>query len=175
MFDRFKKGDTLAYESIYKEYFYRMYLLSKKIVGNVSVAEDITQQVFLVLWEKRKNIVIEQNLGGYLARSIYNSSLQYIKKNNIHIKHHTQIYDEAYDSDESYIEQQVKFAGDDERIIQLRKNINLLPDQCREILMMSKFKDKNKEEIAEYFNISARTVENQLYIGLKKLRELMKK
>ena len=174
-FIRFKKGDTEAFGLIYKKYFSRMYSLSKKVVGDSCVAEDITQQVFLILWEKHNIIIIEDNLVGYLARSIYNLSLQHIRKNNSVTKHHNKIYDEVSSSEDAYFEQQLKFIEDDEKIIELRKNIQNLPSQCREILELSKFKNKNNQEIADSLGISTRTVENQLYIGLKKLRQLMKK
>ena len=174
VFIKFKKGDTQAFELIYKKYFSRMYSLSKKVVGDSYIAEDITQQIFLILWEKHDSIAIEGNLVGYLARSVYNLSLQHLRKNNIHTRHHGKIYDEFLSNSKGYFESQLMFIEDDENISLLRKSIQNLPSQCREILELSKFKEKDNKEIAQYLGISTRTVENQLYIGLKKLRQIMK-
>lgn len=169
-----KRGDERAFELIYKEYFSRMRLLSKKIVGDADIAEDIVQQTFFLLWEKRSSITIEKTIGGYLARSVYNLSLQHLRNNNIHGKHHGLIYDEMYSST-SYFEQQLEFASDDENLFKLKKGLEELPEQCRNILMMSRFDNKKSSDIASELGLSTRTVENQLYIGLKKLKNFITK
>lgn len=169
-FDKLKKGDEKAFELIYKEYFSRLCLLSRKIVGDSVIAEDIVQQLFFTLWNNRAKIIIETTGGGYLARSVYNLSLQHIRQNTIRGRHHTIIYDNSYASD-SYFDQQLDIASDDEKIERLRKAMQLLPEQCRTILTLSRFNNERSTEIAEELNLSVRTVENQLYIALKKLKE----
>lgn len=171
-FDRIKRGDEKAFELIYKEYFSRLCLLSKKIVGDTVIAEDLVQQLFFTLWNNRSKISIDTTGGGYLARSTYNLSLQHIRRNNIHSKHHANIYDDSLSSD-SFYDQQIENASDDETISKLRKALQQLPEQCRNILMMSRYENKRNAEIAKEMNLSIRTVENQLYIGIKKLRDIM--
>lgn len=173
-FDRIKRGDQKAFELVYKEYFPRLCLLSEKMVGDSVVAEDIVQQLFFKLWNDRSKIVIETTGGGYLARSVYNLSLQHIRKNSLHSKHHGNIYDDLH-SGSNYYDQQMEYAADDEIIFKLRKALNLLPEQCRNILILSRYENKKSSEIAQELNLSVRTVENQLYIGIKKLKEYLSK
>lgn len=173
-FDRIRRGDEKAFELIYKEYFSRLCQLSKKIVGDPVIAEDIVQQLFFTLWNNRSKITIETTGGGYLARSTYNLALQHIRKNSIHSKHHGQIYDDSH-STSNYYDLQVEYAGNEERIFRLRKALQQLPEQCRTIIMLSRYENKKSAEIAAEMNLSVRTVENQLYIGLKKLKEYMNK
>lgn len=169
-FDKLKNGDEKAFELIYKEYFSRLCLLSQRIVGDSVIAEDIVQQLFFTLWNNRSKIVIVTTGGGYLARSAYNLSLQYLRQNTIRSKHHGIIYEDSHAA-QSYFDQQLEMAGDDEKIEKLRKALQLLPEQCRTILVLSRFNNKKSTEIAEELNLSVRTVENQLYIALKKLKE----
>jgi RNA polymerase sigma-70 factor (ECF subfamily) len=51
--------------------------------------------------------------------------------------------------------------------------IGSLPEKCREIFEMAKFEGLTYDEIAEYLQVSVKTVENQMGIALKKLREAM--
>ncbi|MEG0500348.1 MAG: RNA polymerase sigma-70 factor [Rikenellaceae bacterium] len=173
-FQRIKRGDEKAFELIYKEYFSRLCLLSKKIVGDPVIAEDIVQQLFFTLWNNRSKITIDTTGGGYLARSTYNLTLQYIRKNSIHSKHHALIYDDLH-AGSGYYDQQMEYASDDEKIFKLRKALQLLPEQCRAIIIKSRYENKKSAEIASEMNLSVRTVENQLYIGLKKLKDHLSK
>lgn len=163
------KGDISAFESIYKEYFSRLCVLSEKIVGDNTIAEDIVQNFFFKLWTERSKLSNVSNYVGYMTRSVHNLSLQHIRQNNIHTKHHGKIYDDKYASAE-YFDKQEDMASDDNRIIILRRAIKSLPEQCRMIIVKSRYEGKKSAEIASEMGLSVRTVENQIYNGIKRIK-----
>lgn len=172
LFDRVAKGDMKAFESIYKEYFSRLCVLSEKVVEDSAIAEDIVQNFFLKLWIERSKISDISNEAGYMSRSVYNLSLQHIRLNNIHAKHHGQIYDEKFASSD-YYDKQVDMASEDRRITLLRRAVDSLPEQCKEIIQKSRYEGKKSAEIAQEMSLSIRTVENHIYNGIKKIKLYM--
>lgn len=173
LLSRIKAGDEEAFEFTYTKYFNRLCVLSKKIVCDPAIAEDIVQNFFFRLWVERANIKDISNCGGYIARSIYNLSLQHIRRINTHSKHHSNIYDESFSSSE-YYDQMMEIAADDRNIEMLHEAINSLPDQCQTIVKMSRYDNKRSAEIAEELNLSVRTVENHIYNGMKKIKLYLK-
>ena len=69
-----------------------------------------------------------------------------------------------------YYESYEKKIIDKEDIQHIYNQIEELPEKCRQIFKMAYFEEKRNAEIAEILNISIRTVEHQLYLGLKTLR-----
>ena len=61
-----KEGNKNAFEALYRGYNARIYNFVLSMVSNAGVAKDITQDIFLHIWEKRLNIDLEGNFDGYL-------------------------------------------------------------------------------------------------------------
>lgn len=63
-----KEGNKKAFEALYRAYNARIYSFVLSMIGDAGVAKDITQDIFLQIWEKRLNIDLEGNFDGYLLR-----------------------------------------------------------------------------------------------------------
>ena len=68
----------------------------------------------------------------------------------------------------------LEFASEDDIESRLDKALQSLPQRCREIFIMNKFEGMKQKDIAKHFNISVNTVENQMAVAYKKLREDLK-
>ena len=64
-----KEGNKNAFEALYRAYNARIYSFVLSMIGDAGVAKDITQDIFLQIWEKRLNIDLEGNFDGYLGSS----------------------------------------------------------------------------------------------------------
>ena len=64
-----KEGNKKAFEALYRAYNARIYSFVLSMIGDAGVAKDITQDIFLQIWEKRLNIDLEGNFDGYLGSS----------------------------------------------------------------------------------------------------------
>ena len=75
-----KEGNKNAFEALYRGYNARIYNFVLSMVSNAGVAKDITQDIFLHIWEKRLNIDLEGNFDGYLFKISQNMVYHYVRR-----------------------------------------------------------------------------------------------
>ncbi len=167
LFNKVKKGDTVAFEQIFKKYYNDLARFCFTLVRDETVAEEITQEVYIYLWEKKEVIEISSSLKSYLFSAVKNKSINYIKyelpKQRVLI-----------DISDSLLVEGV-FFHEKSDTIRLKKKIqvaiNQLPEKCKQIFLLSRYGGMTYKEIAEDLDLSVKTVENQMSIALKKLRD----
>ncbi|TZF86020.1 RNA polymerase sigma-70 factor (plasmid) [Pedobacter sp. BS3] len=157
------KDDEHAFKLIYQRYASGLYAAAYNLFRNKPLCEDLIQELFADLWIKRKDLNI-QSLKPYLYMSVKNRVLMLIRSGRAML-------------DESALEKLIAdYAADDRLNIRelndvLNQGIDSLPDRCREIFQLSRREHLSNKEIAERLNISVKTVENQMTIALRRLRE----
>lgn len=163
----FLQGDVRAYETTYKELYKPLFIYALGILNSQASAEEIVQNVFMRLWEKKETIEIQTSLKAYLYKAVHNQSLNAIKHNKvvqqyeIHLSH-TMTHKESDSVERDAAHKQLQG--------RLRKALSELPEQCRTVFQMSRFEDLKYKEIAEQLSISPKTVENHMGKALKLLR-----
>lgn len=163
----FMQGDVRAYEATYKSLFKPLFVYAITILKDHAQSEEIVQNVFLKLWEKKDTIEIQTSLKAYLYKAVHNHSLNAIK--------HTQVK-QQYESHLSYTMKNKQTettdtnAGFKQLEGKLRQALSELPEQCRTVFQLSRFEDLKYKEIAERLAISPKTVENHMGKALKLLR-----
>ena len=141
-------------------------------------AENIVQDVFTELWEKREMLSMHINLVAYLFTTVKNRCLN-------HLRHKTIVHETATLIQEEYLitmrmnlnsleafDQNLFSDQDIEKII--TRALDTLSPKCKEIFVMSKIEGKKQKQIATELNISINTVETQIGIAYKKLRTELK-
>lgn len=130
-------------------------------------AEESIQDMFVRLWEKTPDVNIDTSLKAYLYTSARNYTLNAIKKQQIERNYLNEYSEngELQESDEKMSEAEIG------QLIQL--GVDTLPEKCREIFILCKQEGLTYEEIAEYLNISKKTIDNQMGIALRKLRDYL--
>lgn len=139
---------------------------AENIIDDHDAAHDIVQEVFVKLWHKKDEVKVILNLKAYLFRSVINSSLTYLEQNKNKIK-----TDEFRMASQSSTDSKL-MAQELENKIQVA--LKALPPKCKAIFVLSRFEGLKNKEIAEYLNLSLKTVENQMGIALKRMREDLK-
>lgn len=158
------------FDKIYVTYFARMYRFAKEYVLFDEDAENIVQDVFLLLWEKREVLEVQVSLVSYLFSLVKNRSLD-------HLRHQTvaEEYRQELGAKLASLEVMSDTVGSDENIEHIVTTaIDKLPERCREIFIKSRVEGKKYREIADELQISVNTVENQMSIALKRLRAELK-
>ncbi|WP_236973531.1 RNA polymerase sigma factor [Membranihabitans maritimus] len=153
-------------ENILKVYEKRIYAFFLKNIKLPSVAEDLTQDVLIKLWIRRKNLGNIQNIDSFVFTIAKNHVIDHLRKAKS-----DQLYKEA-------LVHQIKTQEPkalDNIIYKDYKNIldgllNDLPPRQREIFQLSRIKGLSHDEIAEQLNISNKTVRNHLFEALKYLK-----
>jgi RNA polymerase sigma-70 factor (ECF subfamily) len=155
-----------AFEEVFMEHYKGMYSYACIMLKNEADAEEITQNIFIKLWEKRNALVIETSLKAYLYRMVHNDCLNWLKHRSVvHAFQKEKVYSMKNDNNN---------AGDKLAAAQLNEQLGIalreLPEQCRTIFQLSRFEDLKYREIAGQLGISEKTVENQMGKALKLLR-----
>lgn len=163
-------GDVNAFEMIFKSYYPVLCNYAYTYLKDKEEAEEIVQNVFLNVWEKRSQISIQSSLKSYLYQTVRNTCLNVIKHEKVKRKHQEEtlaIKDRAYEA----VSDRVIGKELEEKIALA---IQSLPEQCRIVFTMSRFEELKYAEIASELNISVKTVENQIGKALKIMREQLK-
>lgn len=145
----------------------RLCRFAANFVATMEDAENIVQSVFLSIWEKRLPVEIQTGVSSYLYTLVKNKCIDYLR----HQKVSKEFRSEYLLRVESlnYVSEILSSHEDMEHIF--NEIINTLPDKCRTIFILSRVEGKKYREIAQILNISENTVENQIGIALKKIRE----
>lgn len=169
LFAGVKRGDRSAFDQLFRLYYTPLCRLARTVSGYEQMAEEAVQNVFVRLWEKRRGLDQPDNVKGYLFRSVYNECLWLIKKQQSQKDLERNYVLDPPDELTSADQQQWEVFRP---IIQMA--IDNLPQKCRHIFLMRKQEGLTNVEIAEYLGVSVKTVENQMTIAIKKLREELK-
>ena len=168
----------IKFEDIYLSYFSKLKYFALEYVIREEDAENIVQDVFTELWEKREMLSMHINLVAYLFTTVKNRCLN-------HLRHKTIVHETATLIQEEYLitmrmnlnsleafDQNLFSDQDIEKII--TRALDTLSPKCKEIFVMSKIEGKKQKQIATELNISINTVETQIGIAYKKLRTELK-
>jgi RNA polymerase sigma-70 factor (ECF subfamily) len=161
-----KNGNEAAFEKVFKTYFRNLHAFAYTFMKDDIIAEEIVQNVFFRIWEKKEQLQIDDSLKAYLYRSVHNESLNHLK--HLKIKNSFQLHYSANMESSNQDASNQMIATELENDIQ--KAISELPPQCRTIFQMSRFEQLKYQQIADQLNISIKTVENQMGKALKVLR-----
>src|SRR3989338_7890959 len=136
------------------------------ILKNQEEADDVVQQLFVALWEKRTEMGSIDNHRAYLYRAIYNRCLNEVKRNR-----RTQSVENGLLEVPSNLHE----VGEILQYNDLEKRVNSavrqLPDKCAEVFKLSRFQELSYREISEQLNISVKTVENHMTKALRVMRD----
>lgn len=150
-------------ETLFKTYFSFVCKTICRIVQDSATAEDLAQDVFIKIWNRRSELQ-QVYFKAYLQRAAINMALDHIDKNKRRGVHMPL---------EEHIEPvQAAPAGQSlqQTTRHIQQAIDKLPAKCREIFILSRYEELSYKEIATTLNISVKTVENQMITALKKLR-----
>ncbi|MGE4587047.1 MAG: RNA polymerase sigma-70 factor [Mangrovibacterium sp.] len=162
-----KKGDIKAFDAIYHRYSYRLFRFALKYLREEADAEEIVQEVFVKIWEKRKFIDTAYSFNSFLFTIAYNSTISLVRK-KIREKEHLlrmSIRQPAECSVDIIDELNYR-----ELSSQIQSLLNELSPRQREIYKLSREKGLTLEEIASQLNLSVHTVKNHLVLALSFLR-----
>ncbi|WP_455636167.1 RNA polymerase sigma-70 factor [Parabacteroides sp.] len=177
LIERVRKGDRIAFNELYRQYYLSLRSYAELFLDEEE-SEDVVQDVFLNVWLRKEGLDDSQSLQGYLLRSVYNSSLNVLKKKgrsndyrSVYEQEIEEIGYKYYDPDANDVIR--KLYNQDLRT-EINAAINSLPARCREVFTLSYLHDMPSKEISLQLGISLSTVDNHIYSALKILREKLK-
>lgn len=166
-----KKDDFVAFDALFHKYSASLYAFALSISRDSFAAEEVTQLVFLKVWEKREQIKEHLSFKSFLFSVAYHETISWLRKEKsekLRIGEFGRV--KGFQTNET--EQSVEFQNIEGLANQL---IQEMPEKRKEIFRLSREQGFSNKEIALKLGISIKTVENQMTSALKYLREKLGK
>lgn len=159
-------GDENALKSIYTNYYQKLCVYMLSFTTDRDLVEDVVQDTFLKIWNKREALRTNGSLNAYLYKITYNNFIDNYRKakrlddelDNIRLTSLNELLDDDY---EEVFQLRLK---------QVKEAIEQLPLRCKEIFLMNKERGMRYQQIADELGISVKTVENQIGKALQIIR-----
>lgn len=160
-----RNGDHKAFESVFITYYDKIRIFIFGYIKSESDAEELTEDIFVNLWEKRISIDTSKSFSAYLHTIARNTALNFLKHKYLHSTYvaNTAISEYSSTSEEDLIAKELGLFIDDV--------VDKMPEQRKQIYILSRNKGLNNTEIAEQLDTSKRNVESQLSLALKEIRK----
>lgn len=156
---------SVIFENVFKSNFKNLHAYASSLLKDEASAEEIVQQVFYKLWEKKDQLSSLQSVPAYLYRAVHNECMNHVKHSKVKAAHHSYAVHTGSELDNPTDQATLK-----ELQVKIDNAINDLPEQCRTIFQLSRFEDMKYRDIAGKLGISVKTVENQMGKALRTLR-----
>jgi RNA polymerase sigma factor (sigma-70 family) len=167
VWSQFKQGNTAAYEHIYKTFYDELFNYGLYFSKDTDTVYDCIQNLFSYLHEKRSSIGPTTNIKYYLFLCLKRSIIHTLSKNKKIIS------EDNFFSLTDTISNNNFEADVSETNNKLLNAINMLSGSQKEIIYLTYYKSFSSEEIASILQISSRTVYNQTYLAMQKLKKIM--
>ncbi|MEI7829608.1 MAG: RNA polymerase sigma-70 factor [Prolixibacteraceae bacterium] len=169
IFEAIRKDDRHAFEHVFRENYRPLKAYAFRFTNELATSENIVQDVFLKLWQNRHRLEITSSLLHYLFRSVRNHCLNHLDKVKVR---------------SGYLKLQLERSQDEEDfsafypeiglLEKIEAAISALPNKRQEIFRLAREEGLKYREIADQLNISVKTVETQMTLALKQLRDSLK-
>lgn len=169
VFAAIRHGDRQAFERLFKANYRPLTAYAFRFVHDLPSAENIVQDVFLKLWQSRESLLITTSLIHYLFRSVRNHSLNHLEKLKVRSGYQKLQIDNLHNNEDFSA-----FYPEIGLLEKIEKAISALPEKRQEIFRLAREEGLKYREIAERLHLSVKTVEAQMTLALKQLRESLK-
>jgi RNA polymerase sigma-70 factor (ECF subfamily) len=162
-------SDRQAFEALFRGHYASLCEYVYPIVRSREVTEELVQDLFVRLWERRARAAPESLAESYLYRAARNRALGYLRRERVarrwaeHVRRGADVEPHALTGDTEL--------GGRELAAAVERAIDALPERCRLIFLMSRQQGLSYGEIARSLNVSLSTVETQMSRALKRLRQ----
>ncbi len=157
-------------QALFRAHYEQLHRYAFTILKDTDEAKDIVQAVFLRILEKEVPLHTIEHPRAYLYRSVYNESINNIRKTELKTRHHSLLLQQATSTDTP--------GSDLEEAALLKQKVDQvldqLPTQCREVFVKSRAGQKKYTEIASEMGIAVKTVEAHMTKALKLIRQIIR-
>lgn len=164
-----KQGDEGAYNHIFTHYWKTLYLQAFAKLQSREAAEEVVQELFVVLWEKR-NVLLISNLTHYLRMALRNKCIDYIRKQIVKEKYWN-YYKTFLPRQENTTQDAVSYNNLMEAV---ESGMARMPEKTKKIFVLSRLEGKSVTDVAQLIRLSEKSVEYHLTKCLKTLKVHLK-
>jgi RNA polymerase sigma-70 factor (ECF subfamily) len=166
LLDGLRKGSEHCYSALFTTLYPVLCYYALQYTGEQSVSEDIAEEAFIKIWNRRGDFFHFNELKSFLYLTVRNASIDWLRKNKRDAERQKGWNGILDGSEKNAFDMLVEA----EVFRELHVAIDKLPQQTRKIITMSYFEGKKNKEVADELGISVSTVKNLKAWGLKKLK-----
>ena len=159
-----KAGDHKAFKTFFKTHHAFLYHFLLKKGMSEQQSEDLVQQAFVLIWEKRSEINVKKSLRAYLFKIAYNRMLNVIRDNSKFEDNVTAFEGDSYNEPDHPIQ-------NTELATAIDKAIQSMPNKRQTVFRLCFIQEFTYRDAADILNVSHKTIENHMGLALKELRE----
>lgn len=163
-----QRGDKNAFDTLFRRYYIPLLTYASRFVG-MENAQEIVQDVMLLIWENRDTLQINYSFNQYVFKAVYHRSINLIAHDELTQRVHSIYAHRTY-----AMLQEIDVCHLNELSMRLQEALDELPESYREAFMMHRFKGMNYKEIADLLEVSPKTVAYRIQQALKMLRVKLK-
>lgn len=169
LWSAFKKGDQTAFAQIYQRHFRQLVSYGFKIAANKDIVKDCIQDLFVDLWETKRNLADVDSIQFYLLKSLRYKIIRHMEDwgenalDTIHLEIHGENFEVEMLQKESNVLNYNK----------LKSAINLLPKRQREAVELRYFHNMSNDQVAQIMGVNYQSACKFIYAALKSLRDIM--
>lgn len=165
---RLKNGDKSSFNHLYRILYSSLLNFSIRHLQSEQDAEDITQNLFMKIWEQRNKINEELNFKSYLFKIAKNDIYNVFKKRSYGVRYCNHVIESGiHQAASKHTEERYEYQDE---LNLVSKLIDEFPPKQKLIFRLNKIDGYSQNEIATMLDLSVRTVENNVFRGVKKLR-----
>lgn len=168
-----RENDKKSLERLFMSLYVRLRNYAITLTNSPDDSEDIVQEVFLKIWNRRSELDENKSIQTYLFVSTRNSCLNWLKHRKTEDAY-ARIMAIVYSDSSTMVTPHESLIADDIEK-DFRQVLDELPVQCRRVFELNRFEGLKYHEIAARLNISIKTVETQMSRALVKMRFQLKK
>lgn len=161
-----QSDNNAAFTEIYNRYWDKLFTIAGHKLQNLAEAEEVVQDVYLELWNRRRQLNITASLPAYLCTAVKFKVINILARRHRQLQYRQHAVRSAAVGDHS-TEQRLSFGELQSRLASL---VNELPDKCRLVFRLSREEGLSHKEIAATIGIAEKTVEAHLSRALRTLR-----
>ena len=176
--ERTLAGDTDAFSLLVRRWERPIYGLSLRMLGRDEDARDVCQETFLAAYRNLQKFRGEAKFSSWLYRIALNACHSKLRKNGGAIERSIDWEDEdgrKFELADAGAEHMPDRMHRDQRAAAVRKALQALPPEMRQVIVMKEYEELTFAEIAEVLNLPVSTVKSRLYTGLQQMRARLEK
>lgn len=164
-----RQDDEKAFAELFQRYWRRTHILAYTKVRSTEATEEMVQEFFMNLWDKRASLQI-QNFSSYLYTSIKNKALKFIESRIVEKK-----YWEYYKAFVPQTEETTHAAVQYNALLEaIEEGMQALPQKSKKVFQLSRLEGRSIPEIASLLNLSEKAIEYHLTRSLKYIKVHLK-
>jgi RNA polymerase sigma-70 factor, Bacteroides expansion family 1 len=160
-------GDRQAFTFLYRRYWEALFITAAKTLRGKEEAADVVQDVFLSLWNRRKELNIQGSVAAYLHTSVRYKCINYIERNITRRDYLLLLTEVQINNFPTNPESKLIWKEMQESI---GKAVSSMPPKMQEVYKLSRLEHLSHKEIAEYMSISVETVKKHIHHALNVIR-----